>query len=187
MRVLQAAGTDCHSGAQNASLTSVGIGQLFGSQYNDDKKLLAFSDSVQDASHRAGYFQARTYTFTVRSALVQFIRRQNDDRDLKWLAKAFVEYELNKLDATRFVGTFIAPNLCWRSEYERFVEDKSAPVDSRLLKWVRKRLEWDALHNLGLHAEGAEPWKTRAPLPRRPDTSSSMANWTRWSTGSAKK
>ena len=39
--------------------------------YDDDKKLITFSDSVQDAAHRAGFFAARSYQFTLRSALQQ--------------------------------------------------------------------------------------------------------------------
>ena len=40
---------------------------------NNDPKLLAFTDSVQDASHRAGFFTARTYHFTFRTALQHVI------------------------------------------------------------------------------------------------------------------
>jgi DEAD/DEAH box helicase domain-containing protein len=43
-------------GSQAATLSSVAIDELFGSVLNDDPKLLAFTDSVQDASHRAGFF-----------------------------------------------------------------------------------------------------------------------------------
>ncbi|NLZ61340.1 MAG: DEAD/DEAH box helicase, partial [Acholeplasmataceae bacterium] len=60
-------------GSRSASLTSVVISQLFASQYNDDAKLLAFSDSVQDASHRAGFFSARTYRFNLRAAIQQVL------------------------------------------------------------------------------------------------------------------
>ena len=42
-------------GSQAASLAAVMVGQLFSSGYNQDKKLIAFSDSVQDAAHRAGF------------------------------------------------------------------------------------------------------------------------------------
>jgi DEAD/DEAH box helicase domain-containing protein len=38
------------------------------SVFNDDKKLIAFSDSVQDAAHRAGFFGARTWQNGVRTA-----------------------------------------------------------------------------------------------------------------------
>ena len=61
-------------GSRAASLTSVIIAQLFSSTFNEDKKLLAFSDSVQDASHRSGFFAARTYTFNLRSAIQKTVR-----------------------------------------------------------------------------------------------------------------
>ena len=34
-----------------------------------EKKLLAFTDSVQDASHRSGFFASRTYRFNLRTAI----------------------------------------------------------------------------------------------------------------------
>lgn len=52
-----------------ATLSSVAISELFASHYNTDPKLLAFTDSVQDASHRAGFFAARTFRFTMRTAI----------------------------------------------------------------------------------------------------------------------
>ena len=48
-------------GARNATLGSQVVEQSWASGFNDDKKLIAFSDSVQDAAHRAGFFGARTY------------------------------------------------------------------------------------------------------------------------------
>ncbi|MDB2686770.1 helicase-related protein, partial [Mariniblastus sp.] len=60
-------------GSQAATLSSVAIDELFGSVMNNDPKLLAFTDSVQDASHRAGFFSARTYNFTFRTALQHII------------------------------------------------------------------------------------------------------------------
>ena len=58
-------------GARAASLSAVAIHQLFSSRDNDDRKLLTFSDSVQDATHRAGFFAARTWQNNVRMALTQ--------------------------------------------------------------------------------------------------------------------
>ena len=57
-------------GAQSASLSSVAISYIYTSPLNQDKKLLAFTDSVQDASHRAAFFGARTYRFNLRTAWV---------------------------------------------------------------------------------------------------------------------
>ncbi|MGK5092815.1 DEAD/DEAH box helicase [Deltaproteobacteria bacterium TL4] len=60
-------------GARNATLGAVAIEHTWSSLYNDDKKLIAFSDSVQDAAHRAGFFSARTYGNTVRTGLARII------------------------------------------------------------------------------------------------------------------
>jgi len=56
-------------GSQAASLSSVAISHLYTSRFNNDRKLLAFTDSVQDASHRSGFFAARTYRFNLRTAI----------------------------------------------------------------------------------------------------------------------
>lgn len=56
-------------GARSATLGSQVVESSWASVFNDDKKLIAFSDSVQDAAHRAGFFGARTYLNNVRTAL----------------------------------------------------------------------------------------------------------------------
>ena len=47
------------------------LSTLFGSDQvdNDQRKLIAFTDSVQDASHRAAFFSGRTYRFNLRSLM----------------------------------------------------------------------------------------------------------------------
>lgn len=54
-----------------ASLASVTINTMFGSPNvgPDEQKLLAFTDSVQDASHRAAFFSGRTHRFNLRSLM----------------------------------------------------------------------------------------------------------------------
>ena len=58
-------------GSRVTTLASVGITQMFGSEHvaDDERKLLAFTDSVQDASHRAAFFSGRTHRFNLRATL----------------------------------------------------------------------------------------------------------------------
>jgi ATP-dependent helicase YprA (DUF1998 family) len=58
-------------GSRVTTLASVGITQMFGSDHvaDDERKLLAFTDSVQDASHRAAFFSGRTHRFNLRATL----------------------------------------------------------------------------------------------------------------------
>ena len=77
-------------GSRAASLTSVIIAQLFSSPFNEDKKLLAFSDSVQDASHRSGFFAARTYTFNFRGAIQKTVRAAGGPVPFETLTARFI-------------------------------------------------------------------------------------------------
>ena len=63
-------------GTAVASLASVSLSTLFGSDQvdNDQRKLIAFTDSVQDASHRAAFFSGRTYRFNLRSLMAGAVR-----------------------------------------------------------------------------------------------------------------
>ena len=58
-------------GSRVTTLASVGITQMFGSDYvaENERKLLAFTDSVQDASHRAAFFSGRTHRFNLRATM----------------------------------------------------------------------------------------------------------------------
>src|SRR5690606_14569767 len=75
-------------GFRASTLTSVFIDQLFTSTFNDDKKLLTFSDSVQDAAHRAGFFGARTWSFNLRVA-TQKVVANGEGRTLAELPELF--------------------------------------------------------------------------------------------------
>ena len=58
-------------GLRVASLTSVSINTLFASPHLEEheRKLLAFTDSVQDASHRASFFAGRTHRINLRTLM----------------------------------------------------------------------------------------------------------------------
>jgi DEAD/DEAH box helicase domain-containing protein len=140
-------------GSRSASLISVAISQLFASIYNDDRKLLAFSDSVQDASHRAGFFAARTYRFNLRTAIQQVVDASAEPLTLPQLADSFMEYWLDRLGSPkRFAAQFIAPDMQWLEEYEQLDQHGTLPDDSELMELIRKRVAWEILYEYGLGA-----------------------------------
>ena len=59
--------------ARNATLGTQVVKHSWAGPFNDDRKLIAFSDSVQDAEHRAGFFFARAYLNNVRDTLARLI------------------------------------------------------------------------------------------------------------------
>ena len=139
-------------GSQAASLTSVIIGQLQASGYNDDKKLLTFSDSVQDAAHRAGFFAARTYRFNLRSALQQFVQEEGEGLTLETLPAAFTDHWAGRLGELNYVTTFLAPDMAWLEEYERLREEGELPEGSELRGNVDRRVAWEIFSEYGFRA-----------------------------------
>ncbi len=145
-------------GFRASTLTSVFIDQLFTSTFNDDKKLLTFSDSVQDAAHRAGFFGARTWSFNLRVA-VQRVVAGAEGRALAELPELFVRAWRKAaagadgaLDDVAFVSTFLAPNMEWFSEYEAMLKDGEIPMGSTLVSDVEKRIAYEIPNEYGLQA-----------------------------------
>ena len=148
-------------GSRAATLSAVAINQLFNSRFNDDAKLIAFSDSVQDAAHRAGFFGARTYRDVVRAALAQTVSEGTDNAaplNLASLCEIFASDWRRRLQSETtpdadFTATFLAPDLAWLRDWESLQQDDRLPRESNIAeRWISPRLQWEALLALGLQA-----------------------------------
>ena len=141
-------------GARSSVLLSVALGQTYASRHNDDRKVIAFSDNVQDAAHRAGFFSHRTWRNSKRAAIVQALPEHGgvSISDLpgkviaKWSASPGLE---NGFGPERFVEQFIAPDRTWQREFKDFQQTGRLESKSRLHARVVNRLEWEALAEVG--------------------------------------
>ncbi len=138
-------------GSRAASLTSVLISQLYASSHNDDKKLLTFSDSVQDAAHRAGFFEARTYRFNLRGA-IQKVVEESAPTPLNALQKQVAAYYRERMTENEFVSTFIAPDMEWFREYEALQRSGHLPDGSTLVEDMSRRIGWEVWSEYGFRA-----------------------------------
>ena len=161
-------------GSQAATLSSVAIDELFGSTLNNDPKLLAFTDSVQDASHRAGFFTSRTYSFTFRTALQHSIDAYRDFVDEP------CEHGLRLSNAGRFLLDYwTQPRAGWKGgigeamavlmppdlqsywAYLQFRNGEDGPEPpEHLRRDITERLSWEVIAGFGLnqaHGRTLEP------------------------------
>jgi DEAD/DEAH box helicase domain-containing protein len=129
-------------GSRAASLTSVLIGQNFSSYYNDDKKLIAFSDSVQDSAQRAGFFGARSYQFTIRSAMQQALEAYGGKVALNDFSNVISSYWNNIFDDKQYISTLIAPDMEWLYQYDNLVKTDELTNPGDLKTLVNKRIDW---------------------------------------------
>lgn len=146
-------------GARAASLSAVAIHQLFSSRDNDDRKLLTFSDSVQDATHRAGFFAARTWQNNVRMALTQLLDAQTESVPIEQLPELFERYWLDygantgKLALTKYLREFMPPDKRYRSDFEFFEQSGEVKDPNALLKLIRQRMLWQVLEDLSWRSQ----------------------------------
>ena len=130
-------------GFQAATLTATYINQLFSSPFNSDKKLLTFSDSVQDAAHRAGFFEARTWRFNLRMAIQKTLTLFDKPPSLQELATKVIDHWRTEMGDDVFVATFIPPNMVWMDDYEKLLKHGSLPPKSDIIDWISHRLRWE--------------------------------------------
>lgn len=141
-------------GFRAASLSSTLLARLYQSPYNDDRKAIAFSDSVQDAAHRAGFFEARTWRQALRQALNGWLAGYGQTLPLDRLGRAFAESMRRQAGSDEnFVGRWLAPNMAWLKDVDYLQREDQLPADSDLPELVSRRLDWELHTELGLRSQ----------------------------------
>ncbi len=137
-------------GSAMATMLSVVVTTLFGDADLDraEKKALVFTDSVQDAAHRAGFVQSRAHVFALRNAIRHAVA--DDSAPLDEIANLLVQDAGDDPDA-RY--RLLPPDLVDRDE---FVEFWKAPtlrsVPAAVLTRVKRRLQFDLAMEFGLQS-----------------------------------
>ncbi|GAA1726987.1 ATP-dependent helicase YprA, contains C-terminal metal-binding DUF1998 domain [Dietzia kunjamensis subsp. schimae] len=136
-------------GSAVATLLSVALSNLFGLRGLDtgDKRTLVFSDSVQDASHRAGFVQARSHAFALRTAITTAL--DGGDSFLDDLTREVIS------EATTPVERYhlLHPSIVERTNFTAFW-DATATAEQRrsATRRVRDRLLFDLCLEFGLRS-----------------------------------
>ena len=140
-------------GLRSATEISASISQIFASKFNDDKKTLAFSDNVQDAAHRAGFFNSRTWRFGLRTAIQKYCTEMGAGQTLADFQNGFIKYWHEHMTDEQFVSFFIAPNLTWKQAYEDMVDKRNLGKDKQaqiLMYEIEQRIKYEIMLEFGL-------------------------------------
>lgn len=143
------------AGLRDTTESEVALTQLFASDFDEDVCTLVFSDSVQDASHRAGFFNGRTWKFGLRSAMLEYLQNTSERQTVARFRSGFADYWMKKLNSEEFVCGFIAPNNVWMREYEKLIDTgklSGGEETRRLLTTIKDRMEYEALLEIGMRS-----------------------------------
>lgn len=142
-------------GVRSATAISASVSELYASHFNDDKKLLAFTDNVQDASHHAGFFNSRTWRFGLRTAMQQYSMQQKDEKSLKDFTEECVKYWKDEMGNEKFLSYFVAPSLTWMRGYDNLISKGAWIADKdgvTFMESVTKRAEYEMMLEFGMSA-----------------------------------
>lgn len=137
-------------GSAVATQLSVTLSNLFGDKNLDaaEKKALMFTDSVQDAAHRAGFVQARSHSLSLRTALRGALG--GSEMDLTQLAKAVVDRAGND-PIQRY--QLLPPEIVDRDEFVGFWNpDVHANTRRAAENKAKRRLQFDVDLEFGLQS-----------------------------------
>jgi ATP-dependent helicase YprA (DUF1998 family) len=137
-------------GSAIATLLSVTLSTMFGDEALDprEKKALVFTDSVQDAAHRAGFVESRSHTLTLRALLRHAVGDQQVSLDAL-VDRAIAEAGDDKFRRYRI----IPPDLVERNEFAPFWQrERARDIPTRVRTRIRRRLLFDAVLEFGLQS-----------------------------------
>ena len=154
-------GTIAIVGTKIPTLSSIAVSQTLATDLDaaDDRgrKILAFTNSVQDAAHQAGFIESRNYRFALRSAVQKVINELNRPIQLSELADEFIEYwkvradESGKDSLNSYLYRFFPKDYLGKSSPKDFLlADKYAP---HFLKEFDERLRWEIYSEFGYNSK----------------------------------
>ena len=137
-------------GSRASSLLSVAISHLYQTDFNEDRKLLAFVDSVQDASHRAGFFGARTYRFNLRALIQEMLQAEGGRVPLEEVGARLLRHTERRLGGQKKAIPVLLPeDLRAHADYERFLERNGEGKHAELRTWLEERLALEVTFEYG--------------------------------------
>ncbi len=140
-------------GMASTSMASFLTSTLFASTVNEDPKLLAFADSVQDVAHKAGFIEARSFRTVLRQQVAAWLADQPETPALPTLMDGFAPWvKADYSDEREFVGAMTHVDLKWFSAVNDLFEGDTSgrlpEIPERDIEDVGLRLTWEAFAEL---------------------------------------
>ncbi|MBK7039964.1 MAG: DEAD/DEAH box helicase [Bacteroidetes bacterium] len=149
-------------GTRVATLSSITVSQVLASDLDPRaekfRKILAFTNSVQDAAHQAGFVEARNYRFTFRASLQKIINQNQGPVRISDLQNQFTEYWKNHSDSTglnqeeAFYYRFFPADYHGKADIDIDYRDAAKKFIPAFKKEFDTRMHWEVLSEFGYNA-----------------------------------
>ncbi|MDI6402404.1 DEAD/DEAH box helicase, partial [Balneolaceae bacterium ANBcel3] len=144
-------------GARTATLSSVAVSQTLSSNLDgrEDgyRKLLAFTNSVQDAAHNAGFIEARNYRFMFRTSLQQVLNELDEGTNLNELAEQFKTYWKKRgEDNDTYYYRFYPDDCAKKARIDAYEHPNGNTFTDAFKKEFDLRIDWEIFAEYGFNS-----------------------------------
>jgi DEAD/DEAH box helicase domain-containing protein len=149
-------------GTRIATLNSITTSQILASNLDERgekyRKVLAFTNGVQDAAHQAGFIESRNYRFTFRASLQKVINEINKSVDLLTLKDTFIKYWKSHADPTEkkhleaYFYRFFPADRIGEARVEDFRNLTTNSFSKTFEKEFDTRVFWEIISEFGYNA-----------------------------------
>ncbi|WP_045834969.1 DEAD/DEAH box helicase [Hyphomicrobium sp. 99] len=145
-------------GMRAARLTTGVIGTLYTSEQNEERiaakpRFLMFSDSIQDAAHRAAIAETRNALAVYQKSLFAALTSaETNGLSLREVIEDVPARHLDALGPDDFTALFISKEQTWRGRYQNLIRDGVSISDPVFLEQMRIRLGWEYFVDLSYRA-----------------------------------
>lgn len=149
-------------GTKVATLSSITVSQVLASNLDPriekERKILAFTNSVQDAAHHAGFVEARNYRFTFRASLQKIINENKGPVCITDLQDQFTAYWKKASDSTgqnqeeAFYYRFFPADYYGKADIDIDYRDAAKKFTPGFKKEFDLRMNWEVLSEFGYNA-----------------------------------
>lgn len=145
-------------GMRAARLTTGITSTLYTSAQNEEfpdakPRFLVFSDSVQDAAHRAAVAETRNALSVYQKSLYTALRETQTGRmTFKEVIETVPSDLLDTLGGDAFTALFIPKEQTWRRLYQDLIRDEITITDPIFLDHMKQRLGWECFVDLSYRA-----------------------------------
>lgn len=148
-------------GGRTSTLSSVAISQIMASDFDESnisqRKVLTFTNSVQDAAHQAGFYEARTYRFLLRQSMQQYLKYRYQQTatpiSLTELQSGFKAYWKEQLPNDEYYYRFLPTDLLNKVNLDENYRDANGQFSDAFRKEFDLRIDWEICAEFGLMAQ----------------------------------
>ncbi len=146
----------CQVGGKISTLSSVAVSQVLSSDFDHaeakDRKMLVFTNSVQDAAYQAAFYEARTFRFLFRQSMQQYLNTLDRAVNVAELQEGFKRYWKEQLTEEAYYNRFLPADLATHIDLRKNYREGSGFMEA-FKKEFDVRVDWEIVSELGLRSQ----------------------------------